>query len=191
MTTLLSRRSYRFVVFSAIITCGWLGVALALSRWVFRPAAPGLLWPELVDLGCLAGAAASLVVFFLADLRLRRNAAGELAGQSRQLELIADAANAGLWTWDLRTDQIVFSNRWCTQLGYKGADIENHRRTWSRLIHPEDEPRVRAQLDWGKQHYQSKFARGQAGFKQLALTDLQSAVALRLELSTYERRRRH
>jgi PAS domain S-box-containing protein len=147
MTTLLSRRSYRFVVFSAIITCGWLGVALALSRWVFRAAAPGLLWPELVDLGCLAGAAASLVVFFLADLRLRRNAAGVLAGQSRQLELIADAANAGLWTWDLRTDQIVFSNRWCTQLGYKGADIENHRRTWSRLIHPEDEPRVRAQLD--------------------------------------------
>jgi PAS domain S-box-containing protein len=146
MTTLFSRRSYHFVVFPAVIMGGWMGAAFVLSIWIIRPAGSVFLWHGLIDWGCVAGAAGSLLVLFWGDVRRWRNAAWNLAGQSRQLALIADTANAGLWTWDFRTDQVVFSSRWRTQLGYTGAEIEDHRRTWSRLIHPEDEPRVRAQL---------------------------------------------
>ncbi|MDD2763119.1 MAG: PAS domain-containing protein [Opitutaceae bacterium] len=91
--------------------------------------------------GILAAGTLIFLVFWFELTRLRR-VEQQLEGRARQLGLVSDTANVGLWEWNLRTDQIVFSRRWRSQLGYDAEEIGNNLAEWDRLIHPEDLPRV-------------------------------------------------
>ncbi|HEY4075099.1 MAG TPA: PAS domain-containing protein [Herbaspirillum sp.] len=55
-----------------------------------------------------------------------------------QLELAVNASNTGLWNWDLRTDQIYFSGKWKSQLGYAEHEIGSGIHEWEGRIHAED-----------------------------------------------------
>ena len=145
MTPHISRRSPRIVVFSAMILIVWIGVALVLSGRVFQPSRSPL-WLVLIGAACLAGAAFSWFVLFRGDLERWRQIRRTLGGESCQLALAAETANVGLWNWDLRTNQMHFSDRWREQTGYGKAEIEDDPVAWLRLVHPEDEPGLRAAL---------------------------------------------
>ncbi|OYY92295.1 MAG: hypothetical protein B7Y41_16505 [Hydrogenophilales bacterium 28-61-23] len=47
-------------------------------------------------------------------------------------------ANDGLWDWDMRTDQVFYSQRWKAMLGYHEDELDPDLSTWQRLVHPED-----------------------------------------------------
>ncbi len=141
----LSRRSLRIVVFSAMLLFAWTGAGVVVSSLI-SPASRSPYWLGLVGAACLAGAASSWLFLFRTDLARWREARRIAQGESRQLILAADAANVGLWDWDLRTNHVLFSSRWRSQTGYGEAEIENHLRAWLRLVHPEDEPGLRATL---------------------------------------------
>jgi PAS domain S-box-containing protein len=157
MTPLSSRRSFRFVVFSTIVVFAWMGVLLAGSAWIFPPAG-SLVWLGLFNLGCLAATAGSLLILFRADLARWRQIRRNLVDLSRQLDLAAETAAIGLWDWNPRTNEIVFSARWRSQIGYAETEIENQLPAWLCLVHPEDESRVRAA-------FQAAAARPAAGFE--------------------------
>jgi PAS domain S-box-containing protein len=143
MTPSFSRRSFRIVVFSAIAVCAWTSLGVAISTWILRPAG-SFVWPGLINAASLVAAAGSIWVLFRADFAGWRQAQRNLVRDSRQLGLIAEAANIALWEWDQKTNEVVFSDQWRRQIGCTEAGIEKHLEAWLRLVHPEDEPRLRA-----------------------------------------------
>jgi diguanylate cyclase (GGDEF)-like protein/PAS domain S-box-containing protein len=55
-----------------------------------------------------------------------------------RLALALDSGNDGLWDWNVTTGHVWYSDRWHTMLGYEPGEVEQHIRSWERLMHPED-----------------------------------------------------
>ena len=51
-------------------------------------------------------------------------------------------ANDGLWDWNLETEEIYYSPRWKSMLGYDEYELENTLGTWANLIHSGDKDKV-------------------------------------------------
>lgn len=63
--------------------------------------------------------------------------------QSQHRERLAvEAANVGLWDWDLASQKVYYSPEWINQLGYTGNEISDDVDEWQNRIHPEDKTRI-------------------------------------------------
>jgi diguanylate cyclase (GGDEF)-like protein/PAS domain S-box-containing protein len=61
--------------------------------------------------------------------------------------LATRGANDGLWDWNLRTNQIYFSERWKAMLGYEDDEIKDCPEEWLNRVHPEDFESLKTDLD--------------------------------------------
>ena len=48
------------------------------------------------------------------------------------------AADMGVWDWDLETNKVYHSDRWCTMLGYEPGEITDQLHEWAHRMHPDD-----------------------------------------------------
>lgn len=75
--------------------------------------------------------------------------------------LAAQGANDGLWDWNLKTQEIYFSPRWKSMLGFKDLEIGGVASEWFDRIHPDDLPRVQMSierhLDGDAEHFTSEY----------------------------------
>ncbi len=66
----------------------------------------------------------------------------EMAQAVRESEeryaLAAQAANDGLWDWDLARGTVYYSPRWKEMLGYPGTGIGDKPEEWLLRVHPDD-----------------------------------------------------
>ena len=69
-----------------------------------------------------------------------------LRSSQQRLTLALEAANDGLWEWDLRTDKTFFSLRYYGMLGYEPGDFRPDFASFRQLLHPLDRGRVAAHL---------------------------------------------
>ncbi|NJK30363.1 MAG: EAL domain-containing protein [Acaryochloris sp. SU_5_25] len=69
-----------------------------------------------------------------------------LREREEQYALVAQAANDGLWDWNLQTQEVYFSPRWKAIIGYEAQEINNSTEEWFDRIHPEDRERFRLDL---------------------------------------------
>ena len=109
------------------------------------------------DATLLAGAAllaaAALAVALAWALRslalARRSVSHEkqerLASESRWNRLL-ESAGAGVWEWDVRTEQARYSSRWKAMLGYANDEIGGTAEEWLDRLHPEDARRARREF---------------------------------------------
>jgi diguanylate cyclase (GGDEF)-like protein/hemerythrin-like metal-binding protein/PAS domain S-box-containing protein len=96
------------------------------------------------------------------DITERQAAAAALEAERLQLQNAVDAAQAGTWEWDLRTDVIRFSERSSTMLGYPGLKLrQGPYDLYVSWIHPDDKPR--------QQRLMAQHLRGEAPSYELEL----------------------
>ncbi|MBK8596754.1 MAG: PAS domain S-box protein [Holophagales bacterium] len=64
------------------------------------------------------------------------------------------AANVGLFSWDLASGKVWYSEEWKRQLGFSRQEVGNDLAEWERRVHPEDLPgslvNVRSLLESGR-----------------------------------------
>ncbi|MHB8624422.1 MAG: bifunctional diguanylate cyclase/phosphodiesterase, partial [Sulfuricaulis sp.] len=71
-----------------------------------------------------------------------RTALVALQSSEEQFQLATEAADVGLWDWDLQSNAVYLSPVFKRQLGYREEEISSSYETWESRLHPDD--RVRA-----------------------------------------------
>ena len=75
------------------------------------------------------------------DVTQRRMALQALQKTEERLELALNAADVGLWEWDLRTGLLTWSKRAHEMLGYSPDEVQDFS-TFKAAVHPDDWPTV-------------------------------------------------
>lgn len=61
---------------------------------------------------------------------------------AKRLELALEGGGLGFWDWNVATNKVEFSDRWCAMLGYRVEELAQDFSTWEKLIHEEDLPKA-------------------------------------------------
>lgn len=106
--------------------------------------------------GSMPAGRRTILVF--ADITDRRQAEAHLREREQRLHLAARATNDVIWDHDLRSGEVSW-NHAIEQL--HGAPATDHVSWWVAQIHPEDRPRVTADIDTfivsGGEHWQHEY----------------------------------
>lgn len=78
-----------------------------------------------------------LTIYFT-EITDRRRSERALHETEERLRLAVQAANVGLWDWNLETQAIFFSPEWKSQIGYEDHEIANDFDEWQSRVHPDD-----------------------------------------------------
>jgi len=58
--------------------------------------------------------------------------------QKEQFKLAIKGTKAGLWDWNLVTNQVYYAPEWKLLLGYKDHELTNEYATWRELVYPDE-----------------------------------------------------
>lgn len=86
------------------------------------------------------------VVGIVRDISARKLAEQDLRVSEERYALAANAANDGLWDWDLTESRIYYSPRWIRMLGYQEAELSSSTEEWFSRVHPEDLAQFNAEI---------------------------------------------
>jgi PAS domain S-box-containing protein len=95
------------------------------------------------------------------DVTDRKLAEEEVRRSRERFELAVQGSQDGLWDWDLQTDEVFFSPRWKSILGYQDHEIQHHIDEWDRRLHPDERERVLganyAHINGNTPHYEYEY----------------------------------
>jgi diguanylate cyclase (GGDEF)-like protein/PAS domain S-box-containing protein len=69
-----------------------------------------------------------------------RTLVAEIRASEERYALAAQAANDGLWDWDLTGGTVFFSERWKSLMGLADHEVGTDPREWLDRVHPDDRP---------------------------------------------------
>ncbi len=70
----------------------------------------------------------------------------QLQQRQERLEFVMEWTNDGIWDWDLETNEVYFSPRWKSILGYQDHELSDQFDEWRSRLHPEDTERAMATI---------------------------------------------
>ncbi|MET0657946.1 MAG: PAS domain S-box protein [Steroidobacteraceae bacterium] len=74
--------------------------------------------------------------------RLTAEDDAELRANESRLRLATEAANIGLWDWELQSDTLYLSPIYKRQIGYEDHELANRFEEWHSRVHPDDVERT-------------------------------------------------
>ncbi|NEQ47003.1 MAG: EAL domain-containing protein [Leptolyngbya sp. SIOISBB] len=77
-------------------------------------------------------------VWLFRDITVRKTSEVNLKNSEERFSLAMHGANDGLWDWELETDEVYYSPRWKSMLGYTENELDGNLETWKSIVHPED-----------------------------------------------------
>ena len=77
----------------------------------------------------------------------RKETEEALRDSEARFSLAANGTNDGIWDWNLKTNRIYYSPRWCSMLGLDPASISDKPSQWLQRIHPDDGASTSAAID--------------------------------------------
>ncbi len=80
------------------------------------------------------------------DVTERKRTTALLADSQRRLALATEAAHIGIWEWDLSGGAMICNQQMLELHGLDRPDLLIPRAAWLATIHPDDRPRVEAEL---------------------------------------------
>lgn len=83
-----------------------------------------------------------LLPYKLDYILIASSAFNELRASEERYSLVAHSINDGIWDWVFKDDQVYFSPRWKSMLGYNEDDIDSDPMEWINRIHPDDKTHV-------------------------------------------------
>ena len=101
-------------------------------------------WAHLETAAAEATARALTVRLVIIDITARVRAEGDLRENEERYALALRGSEDGLWDWNLATNDVVYSTRWKSMLGYAEDEVKDHLSEWERLVHAEDRSRALA-----------------------------------------------
>ncbi|MDF3036632.1 MAG: hypothetical protein K0S28_1906 [Paucimonas sp.] len=81
------------------------------------------------------------VAILFSDITEQKAVQTELFVINERLKLAVEGSGDGIWDWNIKTNAVDFSTRWCEMLGYEEGEISTIE-AWRRLVHPDDLARV-------------------------------------------------
>ena len=84
---------------------------------------------------------------YVVDISERKRLEEALRESEERFRRALRGANDGLWDWDLTTDEVFYSPRWKSMLGYGEDELDATLDTWKRLLHPDDFAPIQTVLD--------------------------------------------
>lgn len=100
-----------------------------------------LFWAE-VSIRCSNGKVFSVV----SDITKRKAITNAHNMSEKRLILALQSTKAGLWDWDMKTDEMVFDAYWTDMLGYRMEELKPELASWKNLVHADDFPLIQSAL---------------------------------------------
>lgn len=74
------------------------------------------------------------------DITKRKEVEEILRRTQERVELALRGADLGMWDWNIKTNELIYNERWAEIAGYAPADIKPNFDSWMEIMHPEDLP---------------------------------------------------
>ncbi|WP_319508147.1 PAS domain S-box protein [uncultured Methanolobus sp.] len=81
------------------------------------------------------------------DMTKRRDIESILAKTKEVMQLALEGANLGTWDWNLKTNEVMYDERWAKMIGYELSDIEGNIESWRKLTCPDDLKKVHENIN--------------------------------------------
>jgi PAS domain S-box-containing protein len=107
------------------------------NRFLHKSGEPRWVHKWVTALGVESGRAVCLLAL-VTDVTEQRRADAALREGEKRLRLAVQAANVGLWDWDVKADRVHFSPEWKAQLGYAPEEVGDSVAEWESRVHPDD-----------------------------------------------------
>lgn len=86
------------------------------------------------------------VIVIASDVTPLERAERALRESEERLALALDAAEYGVWDWNLATGEVAYDDRWLRILGFARGDVPADIQTWRTRVHPDDLPAADAAM---------------------------------------------
>lgn len=71
----------------------------------------------------------------------------EIKEIKKRLEIAVEAADIGIWDWNLKTGRVYYNEKWAEMIGYQHSELKNHISTWEELVYAPDKKYIEEQLN--------------------------------------------
>ncbi|MCB0197185.1 MAG: PAS domain-containing protein, partial [Anaerolineae bacterium] len=76
------------------------------------------------------------------NITVRKQVEANLRESEARFQLAVQAANVGLWDWNIRENTVHYSPEWKRQIGYDDDEISHAFSEWEDRVHPDDLERM-------------------------------------------------